>query len=98
MIIAIISLCDSSNKSKIRNLFKDFYEEGLELFNKGPIEDKENAIKLFKKSIDADSSFAPSYALLAISKAQLTGDFNYLAPETAWPDAIAAANKAVILD
>jgi TolB-like protein/DNA-binding winged helix-turn-helix (wHTH) protein/Flp pilus assembly protein TadD len=75
------------------------YLKGRYFWNKRTAEGLRNAIEYFNAAIAADPSYAAAYAGLADSYA-LAGDWEYnvLSPQDAWPQAYAAARKALALD
>ena len=70
---------------------------GAYFLDKGTEANFQIAIGHFAKAIDADPTFAAAYAGMAESYANL-GYFGGLAPEIAFPQARAAASKALALD
>lgn len=98
MILAVAFLLSCSNKNKLHEQAEQLYKQGIELMNTGGVPNLMEAINLFKKSVEIDSSFARSYASMSIAYANLGGLYNYLAPGKTWPEAIPAADKAVALD
>jgi tetratricopeptide (TPR) repeat protein len=75
----------------------DAYVRGRHALDKRNESDLRDAIALFQKSSDADPNYAPAYAGLADSYAQL-GYGSYIPPEDAFPRARAAAEKALERD
>ena len=73
------------------------YVRGAYFLDKGTEASFQIAIGHFAKAIDADPTFAAAYADMAESYANL-GYFGGLAPEIAFPQARAAASKALALD
>jgi len=73
------------------------YVRGAYFLDKGTEANFQIAIGHFTKAIDADPTFAAAYADMAESYANL-GYFGGLAPEIAFPQAKAAASKALALD
>ncbi len=73
------------------------YVRGAYFLDKGTEANFHIAIGHFAKAIDADPTFAAAYADMAESYANL-GYFGGLAPEIAFPQARAAASKALALD
>ena len=73
------------------------YVRGAYFQDKGTEANFQTAIGHFTKAIDADPTFAAAYAGLAECYASL-GYFGDLAPEVAFPQARAAAGKALALD
>ena len=73
------------------------YVRGAYFLDKGTKASFRIAIGYFAKAIDADPTFAAAYAGLAECYASL-GYFGDLAPEIAFPQARAAASKALALD
>ena len=73
------------------------YVRGAYFQDKGTNANFRTAIGYFTKAIDADPTFAAAYAGLAECYASL-GYFGDLAPEVAFPQARAAAGKALALD
>jgi eukaryotic-like serine/threonine-protein kinase len=73
------------------------YVRGAYFKDKGTEASFRTAIGYFTKAIDADPTFAAAYAGLAECYASL-GYFGDLAPEVAFPQARAAAGKALALD
>jgi len=73
------------------------YVRGAYFWDKGTAASLQTAIGHFAKAIDADPTFAAAYAGLAECYASL-GYFGDLAPEVAFPQARAAAGKALALD
>ena len=73
------------------------YVRGAYFLDKGTEANFQIAIGHFAKAIDADPTFAAAYAGMAESYANL-GYFGGLAPEIAFPQARAAASKALALD
>lgn len=97
-ILVLLLAAGCSNKSKIRSQAQEFYQQGIELLGTGAVNDLLNAIDLFRKSVQIDSTFAAGYAQIAITNAYLAGNYNFLSPEKAYSEAIPAADKAVTLD
>jgi len=75
----------------------DAYVRGRHAWDKRTESDLREAIRFFQESIDADPTYAPAYAGMADSYAQL-GYGSYISPEDAFPRARAAARKALELD
>jgi len=75
----------------------DAYVRGRHAWDKRGESDLREAIRFFQESIDADPTYAPAYAGLADSYAQL-GYGSYISPEDAFPRARAAAQRALELD
>jgi serine/threonine-protein kinase len=75
----------------------DAYLRGRHAWDKRSETDLHEAIRFFQESIDADPTYAPAYAGMADSYAQL-GYGSYISPEDAFPRARAAARKALELD
>ena len=73
------------------------YVRGAYFLDKGTEANFHIAIGHFAKAIDADPTFAAAYADMAESYGNL-GYFGGLAPEIAFPQARAAASKALALD
>ena len=73
------------------------YVRGAYFLDKGTEASFQTAIGHFAKAIDADPTFAAAYAGMAECYASL-GYFGGLAPEIAFPQARAAASKALALD
>ena len=73
------------------------YVRGAYFLDKGTEANFQIAIGHFAKAIDADPTFAAAYAGMAESYGNL-GYFGGLAPEIAFPQARAAASKALALD
>jgi len=73
------------------------YVRGRHAWNKRSEADLREAIRFFQQSIDCDPAYAPAYAGLADSYAQL-GYGSYVSPEDAFPRARAAAKRALELD
>jgi serine/threonine-protein kinase len=73
------------------------YVRGAYFLDKGTEANFQIAIGHFAKAIDADPTFAAAYADMAECYANL-GYFGALAPEIAFPQARAAASKALALD
>jgi TolB-like protein/DNA-binding winged helix-turn-helix (wHTH) protein/Tfp pilus assembly protein PilF len=75
------------------------YMKGQYFWNKRTQADLRSAIDYFANAVALDPSYAEAYVGLADSYA-LAGDWEYglLAPQEAWPKAIAAARKALQLD
>jgi TolB-like protein/Tfp pilus assembly protein PilF len=73
------------------------YIRGRHAWDKRSEADLREAIRLFQQSTDADPTYAPAYAGLADSYAQL-GYGSYIAPEDSFPRAHAAAMRALELD
>jgi TolB-like protein/Tfp pilus assembly protein PilF len=75
------------------------YLEGRYFWNKRTTESLNRALALFQQSIAIDPSYAPSYAGLADCYELLgSAPFTALAPTVAFPQAEAAARKALELD
>lgn len=75
----------------------DAYVRGRHAWNKRSEPDLREAIRFFQQSVDADPTYAPAYAGLADSYAQL-GYGSYISPDDAFPRARAAASQALDLD
>jgi len=75
----------------------DAYVRGRHAWEKRSEPDLREAIRLFQQSLDADATYAPAYAGLADSYAQL-GYSSYVSPEDSFPRARAAANEALKRD
>lgn len=75
----------------------DAYVRGRHAWNKRREADLRDAIRWFQESIDADPTYAPAYAGMADSYAQL-GYGSYISPEDSFPRARAAAKRALELD
>ena len=75
----------------------DAYVRGRHAWDKRRESDLRDALRFFQDSIDADPTYAPAYAGLADSYAQL-GYGSYISPEDAFPRARGAAQKALALD
>jgi serine/threonine-protein kinase len=75
----------------------DAYVRGRHAWNKRGEESVRQGIRLFQESIDADPTYAPSYAGMADCYGQL-GYASYVSPEESFPRAKAAAQKALELD
>ena len=75
------------------------YLKGRYFWNKRTQADLRSAIDYFTNAVALDPAYAEAYAGLADSYA-LAGDWEYglLAPQEAWPKAIAAAQKALQLN
>jgi DNA-binding winged helix-turn-helix (wHTH) protein/Tfp pilus assembly protein PilF len=73
------------------------YVRGRHAWNKRSEADLRDAIRLFQQAIDVDPAYAPAYAGLAHSYAQL-GYGSYISPEDSFPRARAAALRALELD
>jgi TolB-like protein/Tfp pilus assembly protein PilF len=75
------------------------YLEGRYFWNKRTEEGFAKAITLFRRSIEIDPTYAPSYAGLADCYELLgSAPYSTLTPEQAFPQAEAAARKALELD
>jgi TolB-like protein/Flp pilus assembly protein TadD len=75
------------------------YLEGRYFWNKRTEEGFSKAITLFKRSIEIDPTYAPSYAGLADCYELLgSAPYSTLSPKEAFPQAEAAARKALELD
>lgn len=75
----------------------DAYVRGRHAWNKRKESNLREGIKFFQESIDADPTYAPSYAGMADCYGQL-GYASYVSPEESFPRAKAAAQKALELD
>jgi TolB-like protein/Flp pilus assembly protein TadD len=75
----------------------DAYIRGRHAWNKRKESNLRDGIQLFQESIDADPTYAPSYAGMADCYGQL-GYASYVSPEESFPRAKAAAQKALELD
>jgi serine/threonine-protein kinase len=75
----------------------DAYVRGRHAWNKRGEESLREGIRLFQESIDADPTYAPSYAGMADCYGQL-GYASFVSPEESFPRAKAAAQKALELD
>lgn len=75
----------------------DLYLQGRYYWNKRLPDKLQKGIQLFKQAIAKDSTYALAYAGLADSYTIL-GNFNLLAPHYTYPEAKAAALKALALD
>ena len=73
------------------------YVRGAYFWDKGTAASLQTAIGHFAKAIDADPTFAAAYAGMAETYLSL-GYYGALAPEIAFPQARAAASKALALD
>jgi serine/threonine-protein kinase len=75
------------------------YLQGRYHWNKRTPTGFNKAIDYFRQAIELDSSYAPAYAGMAETYINL-GNYNFalLPPMEAWPQARAAANKAIALD
>jgi Tfp pilus assembly protein PilF len=93
---ALVYSCATKNDA--REQADKLYKQGLELAEKGGVPNMIEAAALYKKSFEADSSFANAYAAYANTYASLGGGFNYLSPEKVIPEIKFAADKAVALD
>ncbi|GAF99718.1 unnamed protein product, partial [marine sediment metagenome] len=71
-------------------LGRHYYSSGLE-------PDLMKAIKYFERALEVDSTYALAYAGLADAYTIL-GVYNILPPEDTWPNARAAAEKALVID
>lgn len=75
----------------------DAYVRGRHGLQKRTEADLREAIRFFQQSIDADPTYAPSYAGMADAYGQL-GYGAYISPEDSFPRARAAAERALALD
>jgi eukaryotic-like serine/threonine-protein kinase len=75
----------------------DAYIRGRHAWNKRKEPNLREGIRFFQESIDADPTYAPSYAGMADCYGQL-GYASYVSPEDSFPRAKAAAQKALELD
>jgi TolB-like protein/Tfp pilus assembly protein PilF len=75
------------------------YLKGRYFWSKRTSADLKSAIDYFEAALAADPDYAEAYAGLADSYA-LAGDWEYaiMAPEEAWPKAISAAKRALLLE
>jgi TolB-like protein/DNA-binding winged helix-turn-helix (wHTH) protein/Tfp pilus assembly protein PilF len=88
------------NKSETVNpVAYEAYLNGRYFWNKRTREGLVKATDYFHRAIDADPDYAPAYSGLADAYA-LSGDWEYgiLSPQDAFPEAKAAATKALALD
>jgi TolB-like protein len=77
----------------------DLYLRGISFQWRQPWspENQSRALDLFQAAVDADSTFAAAWALLATSYVAF-GNFHAIAPEEAYSRAEVAANRAMALD
>lgn len=75
----------------------DYYLLGRHYLAQWSLEAVEEAIDYFGRAVEADSTYAQGYAGLAYAHA-VQGGFSGVHPEVAWPQARAAAEKALTLD
>jgi len=75
----------------------DLYVQGLYFCNKRGKENLEKAVVYFKKATEIDPNYALAYAQLAETYATI-GDWGYLPPREAFPQAREAAQKALWVD
>jgi len=76
---------------------EELYLKGLYYWNKRTPDDLQRAADLFVQSIVRDPKFAPAYAGLADSY-NLLREFTVMPPESAYPRAKVAAERAIALD
>ncbi len=75
----------------------ELYLQGRYVMDRGTRQDRENAVQLFRRSIEADPGFALAHAWLATAYVTLLGSA-YLNPAEALPPARAAAQRALEFD
>ncbi len=75
----------------------EHYLKGLHHWNKRTEEGFERALEHFQASIDADPSYAPAYAGLALTY-ELFGEYTFMTASASYPQAIAHAQEALRLD
>lgn len=75
----------------------ELYLRGRAKWNERTLSGLRESIEYFEQAIREDSSYAPAWAGLADGYAGL-GVYNFLAPKVAWPQAKAAALRAIQLD
>ncbi len=75
----------------------DAYVRGRHALDKRTESDLREAVGFFQQSVDADPTYAPSYAGMAEAYGQL-GYGSYVSPEDSFPRARAAAERALALD
>ena len=97
ILISIMS-AGCGNKAQKLSQAQEVFRQGSELTSTGSVPDMLKAKELFKQSVTIDSTFAPGYAQIAITNASLAGDWNYLSPEKAYPEAIIASDRSIALD
>ncbi|MDA4127213.1 MAG: tetratricopeptide repeat protein [Thaumarchaeota archaeon] len=73
------------------------YLQGRYFWNKGTLDDFNNALDKFDQAIKRDSKFAPAYSGLADTYL-LMGRNGHVSPRFAYPKAIEYAQKAIALD
>ncbi len=75
----------------------DHYLKGLHHWNKRTEEGFHRALEHFQASIDADPSYAPAYAGLALTY-ELLGEYVFMPASASYPQAITYAEQALRLD
>lgn len=73
------------------------YIKGRYFWNRRSDEDVRRALEQFRMAIEIDPAFAPAYAGLADSYAAI-GSYGFAAGIEAWEKALAAAEKALVVD
>jgi TolB-like protein/Flp pilus assembly protein TadD len=75
----------------------ELYLQGRYVMDRGTRQDREDAVQLFRRAIEADPDFALAHSWLATSYTSLLGSA-YLEPSEALPPARAAAERALEID
>jgi len=75
----------------------DYYLLGRDYLGQWELGSIEHAIQHFRRAVEADSSYAQGYAVLAYAYAVL-GGFGGVHPNDSWPYARASAEEALALD
>jgi TolB-like protein/DNA-binding winged helix-turn-helix (wHTH) protein/Flp pilus assembly protein TadD len=75
----------------------DLYLRGMYAFNKRTVPELENAVRYFEGATVADPQYARAYAALADAYALLAG-YSNRPPQSLYPKALAAAQRALVLD
>jgi tetratricopeptide (TPR) repeat protein len=97
ILISIMS-AGCGNKAQKLSQAQEVFRQGIELTSTGSVPDMLKAKELVRQSVKIDSTFAPGYAQIAITNASLAGDWNYLSPEKAYPEAITDSDRSIALD